>query len=310
MPARRVLVVEDDPRVAAVLVGGLREAGFEIELAVDGESAVQRAMTDDIDVVLLDLMMPGRSGFEILDDLQGRRPMPIIVVSARTDLQDRLRSFRSGAMDFVPKPFWIEEIVARIERLTGPTRPASASAGIVRWANAALDLDGRSLTVNGAEVALTRYQFDLLSYLVFAVTVAGPIQASPSQDPRGGFWVFPTGTTLLQRLSELDGHEIEHLDLDALVDAPGVHQPSSAMTMAGGLLRPVMLVSATPFTTPGATYVTALDLRARALLWKVELAPDRSIDWTAAQFAIANGLSDDPVVVFPGLFSGAYAVGR
>src|SRR5689334_3659215 len=103
MPGRRVLVVEDDPRVAAVLVGGLREAGFEIELAVDGESAVRRAMADDIDVVLLDLMMPGRSGFEILDDLQGRRPTPIIVVSARTDLQDRLRSFRSGAMDFVPK---------------------------------------------------------------------------------------------------------------------------------------------------------------------------------------------------------------
>jgi DNA-binding response OmpR family regulator len=110
--------------------------------------------------------MPGRSGFEILDDLQGRRPTPIIVVSARTDLHDRLRSFRSGAMDFVPKPFWIEEIVARIQRLNGPTRPASASAGVVRWANAALDLDGRNLTVDGAEVALTRYQFDLLSYLV------------------------------------------------------------------------------------------------------------------------------------------------
>lgn len=164
--ALRVLVVEDDPKVAAVLVGGLREAGFEIELATDGESAMKLAMGSGIDVMLLDLMMPGRTGFEILEDLQGRRSIPIIVVSARTDLRDRLHSFRCGAMDFVPKPFWIEEIVARIRRLGGPARVPPVEARVVRWANATLDLDGRTLVVDGAEVALTRYQFDLLSYLV------------------------------------------------------------------------------------------------------------------------------------------------
>jgi DNA-binding response OmpR family regulator len=165
-PAVRVLVVEDDPKVAAVLVGGLRDVGFEVELATDGDSAMKLAMGPGIDIVLLDLMMPERDGFQILEDLQGRRATPVIVVSARTDLRDRLRSFRSGAMDFVSKPFWIEEIVARIRRLIGPTRPASVSAGVVRWAEAAMDLDGRSLTVDGVDVVLTRYQFDLLSYLV------------------------------------------------------------------------------------------------------------------------------------------------
>ena len=147
---------------------------------------------------------------------------------------------------------------------------------------------------------------------VFAVPVGGSIQASPSQDPRGGFWVFPTGAgaTQLLHLSALDGHEIERLDLDALVDAPGVHQPSSAMTMAGSHDRPVMLVAATALRTSGASYVTALDLPAQALLWKVEIAPGRTTDWTAAQFAITHTAAGAPLVVFPSLFSGAYAVGE
>jgi hypothetical protein len=149
---------------------------------------------------------------------------------------------------------------------------------------------------------------------VFAVPVGGSIQASPSQDPRGGFWVFPTKTTTLLHLSARDGHEIERLDLDALVDAPGVHQPSSVMTMAGSATHPVMLVAATPFAMPpataGATFVTALDLASRSLLWKVQLASSRAIDWTAAQFAIAHTSTGKPRVVFPGLFSGAYAVGE
>jgi hypothetical protein len=147
---------------------------------------------------------------------------------------------------------------------------------------------------------------------LFAVPVTGSIQASPSQDPRGGFWVFPTGAgaTALLHLDAIDGHEIERLDLDALIDAPGVHQPSSAVTMAGTFERPVMLVAATALRTGGASYVTALDLRAQALLWKVQLADARTVDWTASQFAIAQDASGAPLVVFPGLFSGAYAVGE
>jgi DNA-binding response OmpR family regulator len=165
-PPLRVLVVEDDPQVAKVLVGGLRAAGFEVELANDGDAAMTLAMTANVDAVLLDLMMPSRSGFEILEALQGRRSMPVIVVTARTELRDRLRSFDLGAMDFVPKPFWIEEIVARIRRLARPDRAARPAPRLVRWANAVLDLGARTLLVDDVEVGLTRYQFDLLSYLV------------------------------------------------------------------------------------------------------------------------------------------------
>jgi two-component system OmpR family response regulator len=165
-PPLRVLVAEDDPKVAQVLVGGLRAAGFEIELANDGDAAIRLAMAEDVDVVLLDLMMPSRSGFEILEALRGRRRVPVIVITARTELPDRLRSFDLGALDFVPKPFWIEEIVARIWRLARPEQPPRPPSRLVRWANAALDLDARTLRVDDQEVALTRFQFDLLSYLV------------------------------------------------------------------------------------------------------------------------------------------------
>jgi len=162
----RVVVVEDDPSVAAGLVRGLRLAGFEVELATDGTSGARLALDAEIDVVLLDLMLPVRSGFEVLELLQ-RRPAvpPVIVLSARTELGDRLRAFQLGAVDFVPKPFWVEEVVARIRAHlhTGePERPSRIAA----WAGAVVNLDARTVTVDGDAVALTRFEFDLLAYLV------------------------------------------------------------------------------------------------------------------------------------------------
>lgn len=146
---------------------------------------------------------------------------------------------------------------------------------------------------------------------VFAVPVASSIQASPAQDPRGGFWVFPVGTPTLLHLDETDGHEIERLDVDELVGAPGVHLPSSVMTMAGTPDAPVMLVGAMPKAASlGATYATAIDLGARSLLWKVKIANARAIDFTSGQFAIAQDPAGKPLVVFAGFSSGAYALGE
>jgi len=162
----RVVVVEDDPSVAAGLVRGLRLAGFEVELATDGTTGARLAMADEIDVVLLDLMLPARSGFEVLEMLQ-RRPAvpPVIVLSARTELGDRLRAFQLGAVDFVPKPFWVEEVVARIRaRLHTPEAPRASR--VVEWAGVVVNLDARTVTVDGEPVALTRFELDLLAYLV------------------------------------------------------------------------------------------------------------------------------------------------
>jgi two-component system OmpR family response regulator len=164
--APRILVIEDDPPVAAGLVRGLRAAGFAVELATDGTTGARLAVAGGVDAVLLDLMLPGLSGFEVLEALHGRASAPpVIVLTARVELDDRLRAFGLGAADFVPKPFWIEEIVARLRaRVPGaaPARPARTIA----WADVVVDLDARTLRVAGELVALTRVELDLLAYLV------------------------------------------------------------------------------------------------------------------------------------------------
>jgi two-component system OmpR family response regulator len=165
MATPRVLVIEDDPSVAGGLVRGLRAAGFAVELATDGASGARLAVAGGADVVLLDLMLPGLSGFEVLAALHGRASAPpVIVLTARVELDDRLRAFGLGAADYVPKPFWIEEIAARI-RARMPGAASARPARTVAWADAVVDLDARTVRVAGEVVALTRVELDLLAYL-------------------------------------------------------------------------------------------------------------------------------------------------
>jgi DNA-binding response OmpR family regulator len=163
-PAGRVLIVERDTKVTADLVRGLRGAGFQTELANDSATGARLARERHFDVVLLDLTLPVHSGFELLQFLSDRPPVPIIVLTAPAELSDRLKAFELGAVDFVPKPFWVEEVVARIRARLG--NPAEPPPRIVRWANARVDLDARTLQVAGETVAITRFEFDLLAYLL------------------------------------------------------------------------------------------------------------------------------------------------
>ena len=105
----RVLVVEDDWNASQGLVRGLSRAGFD----VSAEGA-NRALTEAFDLVVLDLMLPEKSGFDVLSAMAGKVSTPVIVLSARTELTARLKSFELGAVDFVSKPFWIEELIVRI----------------------------------------------------------------------------------------------------------------------------------------------------------------------------------------------------
>ncbi len=160
----RVLVVEDDPAMAAGIVRGLRGAGMLVELANDGEAGARVALGGAFEVIVLDLSLPGRTGIEVLEMLRGRATTPVIVLTARTDLEDRLRCFALGAVDFVSKPFWIEELVARIRAHTG-RRPAPPHRR-VSFANAEVDLDAPSLRIGGAPVELTRNEWSILGYLL------------------------------------------------------------------------------------------------------------------------------------------------
>jgi DNA-binding response OmpR family regulator len=158
-----VLVVEDDPCIAAGLSRGLRLAGFRVEQVSDGAEARLRIASEQADVIVLDLGLPAVSGVELLEELQGRDHAPVIVLTARTDLPDRLRCFHLGAVDYLSKPFFLDELVARIRaRLSA----VAASRPLLRWADVELDPDARQLRVAGALVELTRNEHDLLLYLV------------------------------------------------------------------------------------------------------------------------------------------------
>jgi DNA-binding response OmpR family regulator len=159
-----VLVVEDDASTAAGVVRGLRGAGLDVELSTNGGDAAKRILGERYDIVVLDLMLPEQSGFAVLERVRHRAAVPVIVLTARTDLPDRLRAFELGAVDFVTKPFWIEELVARIRsrfRLTDE-RPKR----VVRWEGVALDLDARTATVEGRPASLTPTEFAVLAFLV------------------------------------------------------------------------------------------------------------------------------------------------
>ena len=160
---RRILIVEDDVNVVQGLVSGLRRGGFDTTVAMDGTEGAKLATSSSFDLVVLDLMLPGQSGFEVLEAMRGRVSTPVIVLSARTELQARLDSFAAGAVDYVAKPFFIEELVARIQarlalREDGPHRTVHVGETVV-------DLDARTAVREGRDVGLTAHEFNVLAWL-------------------------------------------------------------------------------------------------------------------------------------------------
>jgi DNA-binding response OmpR family regulator len=145
-------------------VQGLKRAGFTIELATTGPAALEALKTDAADLVLLDLSLPEKDGLAVLEQLRSRSTVPVIVLTARTGLPERLKSFELGATDFVAKPFWFEELLARVRTHLRIT--AQREHQTVSWAGCRVDLDARQVVLNGEEVELTPTEFSVLSALV------------------------------------------------------------------------------------------------------------------------------------------------
>ena len=162
-PGPHILIVEDDLGVVQGLVRGLRDAGFRTSLAMNGEEGLRRILGESFDLVLLDLMLPERDGFGILEAVHARVSTPVVVLSASSNLPSRLRSFEHGAVDFVPKPFFMEELVARIRARLALT--ASVPSRELQLADVVLDLDARVALRDGAELGLTSHEFNILVYL-------------------------------------------------------------------------------------------------------------------------------------------------
>lgn len=160
----RILVVEDDTNLAQSMVQGLREAGFALALCNDGDAASRRMQQEPFDLVILDLMLPGKSGEILLEEWHSRYKVPVIVLTARTELSDRLRCFALGAADYLPKPFWMEELLARIR--TRLHLQQEKPSRLIQWADISVNLDARVVHRGSHEIVMTRSEFNVLVYLL------------------------------------------------------------------------------------------------------------------------------------------------
>jgi DNA-binding response OmpR family regulator len=162
----RILIVEDEPRILAFLARGLQAEGFTVDGAGDGVEALERALAEDYDLVVLDLLLPRLDGLTVLEELQRRRPaLPIVVVSARSDGPTKLRGFALGASDYVSKPFSFDELLARVRVHLRRTRRAAEDQELVHVGGLTLDLARREAHFGGQAAQLSDREFRLLHHL-------------------------------------------------------------------------------------------------------------------------------------------------
>jgi DNA-binding response OmpR family regulator len=158
----RILIAEDEVRLASFLEKGLRASGFVTTTVGDGHAASSVASDDEFDLLILDLGLPGKDGFEVLRELRHRgERLPVIVLTARGDPADRVAGLEAGADDYLPKPFHFEELVARI-RARLREAGAAPQESELRVGDVALDLRTRWVTVAGEAIELSTREFELL----------------------------------------------------------------------------------------------------------------------------------------------------
>lgn len=161
----RVLVSEDDPKAAGLVVQGLRAEGYAVDHAADGDEALWLAETHKYDVLVLDVMTPGKDGFTVVRHLRRKQIVtPVIFLTARGEVEDRVRGLDAGGDDYLVKPFSLTELQARIRALMRRQRPQATSQ--VRIADLELDLITRKAKRAGNEIVLTNREFALLEFLV------------------------------------------------------------------------------------------------------------------------------------------------
>jgi len=164
----RILVIEDDKSIANSVTYRLRQEGFEAETAYDGPSGLEKFSVGEYDVVILDLMLPGLHGFEVLRGLRRKSDVPVIMLTAKGELQDRVAGIEVGADDYIVKPFYMSELLARIRMVLRRARGAGAATEeeeALVVGDVVIDPAGRTVTVRGQEVALRRKEFELLECL-------------------------------------------------------------------------------------------------------------------------------------------------
>jgi DNA-binding response OmpR family regulator len=161
----QILIIEDEPKLLRNLREGLSEEGFDVLTAADGEAGYRMATTEPIDLVLLDLMLPGMPGLELLTAMREQgRSTPVLVLTAKDGIGDRVAGLDGGADDYLVKPFAFDELLARIRALL--RRSSETQTRILRIGRLEVNTSQRRVTLSGSELALSAREYELLEYLI------------------------------------------------------------------------------------------------------------------------------------------------
>jgi two-component system response regulator CpxR len=166
----RILIIDDDTELCALVARFLKSEGFDVDRAGDSSQGIERALSGSYALVMLDVMMPDLSGFDVLRRIRARSRTPVLMLTARGDTHDRVRGLELGADDYLPKPYDPSELAARIRAILRRSESPANSAGPIPLAVGDLELTAstRTVTRDGRPVELTTVEFDLLEALMNA----------------------------------------------------------------------------------------------------------------------------------------------
>ena len=166
MRSIRVLVIEDDPEIASIVTRAMQRGGYEVDCARDGDTGLKMALTAGYDAAIVDLMLPGKDGLGLIEEVRAAAvKTPVIVLSAKRSMDDKVTCLRRGADDYLAKPFDLPELLARVEALLRRSRPAGETERL-ESGGVTLDLINRTVRRNGARLELSPREFALLELLM------------------------------------------------------------------------------------------------------------------------------------------------
>lgn len=163
----KILLVEDETEIGSLVKDGLEKEGWSVDYCEDGDSGMEHATTKSYDAVVLDVMLPGSSGLEILKKLrEGQNNVPVIIITARGESDDRIEGLNLGADDYLPKPFFVEELLARLRAVW--RRSSDANMSLLNIGTLSANLMSREVSRSGQKIDMTPKEFSLLAFLMRA----------------------------------------------------------------------------------------------------------------------------------------------
>lgn len=170
MEGKNILVIEDEEKIARFLQLELNHEGYDVDIAYDGREGLEKALENKFDLIILDVMLPSLNGMEVLRRIRQKNDTPVIMLTAKDEVTDKIMGLDIGADDYMTKPFAIEELLARIrvifKRFNGTTQDKENSNSILKIQDITLDCEGYMVKYKDEKIELTKKEFELLKYLM------------------------------------------------------------------------------------------------------------------------------------------------